>query len=125
MCSAVLGAKPGGKSYRTDETDALSIAVTQVGLDLFALRVLALESEKLALVQLAHAKEEKLDEMRMLIKDLNGFQKMSAKGQAWSFTKVVLKILKRQFKNILGPFRGMIKNFKSKAQTFMRGCRDD
>ena len=74
----LLGAKPSGKSYRTDEIDALSVAVTQVGLDLFALRVLALESENLALVQLAAEKEEKLDEMRMLIKDIGGFQRMSA-----------------------------------------------
>lgn len=84
----LLGAKPSGRAYRPDEIEALSFAVTRVGLDLFALRVLALESENLALVQLAALKEEKVaavlreaDEMRMLIKDIGGFQPIAVLGR--------------------------------------------
>jgi hypothetical protein len=73
----LLGAKPSGQSYRPDEIEALSFAVTQVGLDLFALRVLSLESENRALVQQAAAREEKVavvlreaDEMRILVKEI-------------------------------------------------------
>jgi len=41
----VLGAKSGGESYRPDECEVLGFAVQQIGLDICALRVEALEQE--------------------------------------------------------------------------------
>ena len=53
----VLGAKPGGDSYRPDEIAALSDATHQIGLDLHALRIDQLERDGSQLVEKVHRLE--------------------------------------------------------------------
>lgn len=57
---AIVGAKPNGNLYRPDEIAALAFAITQVGLDLFALRVQQLEAEHRDMAHRADANEERL-----------------------------------------------------------------
>jgi hypothetical protein len=56
---AVLGPKPSGLSYRPDEIDLVAWGTHQVGLDLYALKVEALEKERASL-QTANAQLERL-----------------------------------------------------------------
>jgi hypothetical protein len=71
---AIIGRKLNGDLYRPDEIEALAFAVTQVGLDLFALRVQQLEEENREMMRSARTNEEKLgyalreaDAMRLLV----------------------------------------------------------
>jgi hypothetical protein len=71
---AIIGKKLTGDLYRPDEIEALAFAVTQVGLDLFALRVVQLEEENREMARRARANEDKLgyalrevDAMRLLV----------------------------------------------------------
>lgn len=57
---AIVGAKPNGNLYRPDEVDSLAFAVSQVGLDLFALRVQQLEAEHNDMVRRAATTEDRL-----------------------------------------------------------------
>ncbi len=59
----ILGSKPKGESYRPDECDVLGFATQQIGLDLHALRVLALEHELQQLAKLAETQKNELQLM--------------------------------------------------------------
>jgi hypothetical protein len=78
---AIIGAKSNGTSYRPDELEALSFAVTQVGLDLFALRVLQLVSEvdelkRQAAIHEAHANAaiREVDSIRLALSSGRHFE---------------------------------------------------
>ena len=53
----LLGAKPGGGSYRPDEIDVMGHAAHQVGLDLDALKIEQLERDGAQLIQKVHTLE--------------------------------------------------------------------
>jgi hypothetical protein len=59
----VLGSKRRGQSYRPDEREVLGFAAHQVGLDLHALRVVALEAE---LRRLEHETQQQGDELLLM-----------------------------------------------------------
>jgi hypothetical protein len=60
----VLGPKPGGTTYRPDEVEVLAYAARHVGLDLHALRVEQLESERAELTETVRRLESEVARLR-------------------------------------------------------------
>jgi len=73
----ILGSKPQAESYRPDECDVLGFAVQQIGLDLHALRVVALENE---ILQLAHLAEQQKNELQLMAGRRKGVRQNRPEG---------------------------------------------